>query len=219
MAAREAPQRRWPALLKRLGAGGYRAVAAARATLRPSRSSIGWSLAARPVPSGEEYSLGARLALEAVKVIEREHPHVVVEHVILLAPAVPVGLCEVEFGYGPAVRRQRFEVVMHSRNDTVLRRAFPPGQRLARRAQINGHREPSPRGQSAAVGYTGMPTSRWSGERESCGLRHGDYWHDGQVMNRVSKLFGETVPHAPAVHHMPMRTMVDRVLPSWTPPT
>lgn len=164
------------------------------------------------------HSLGARLALETVKQLERAHPHVRVGDVLLLAPAVPVGLCAVEAGYGPAVRRARKEVVMHSRNDSVLRRAFPIGQWLARHDPTGGNPEPHPGSHPEAVGYTGQPRPRWSGDRVSCGLRHGDYWNDNAVVGRISQLLGRSVARPLAERSPPKRGTPERSLPTWVAP-
>ncbi|MGR6962973.1 alpha/beta hydrolase [Geodermatophilus sp. URMC 61] len=153
------------------------------------------------------HSLGSRVALETIRALGG-HPKVRVENVLLLAAAVPAGLCEDPRRYGKSHAAK--EVVVHSRNDDVLRRSFPAGQWMARHMASRTRRDPDPGPLKEAVGYRGKPTTRWSGEPDSSGLRHGEYWTNEGVIDRIASLLGRRATRtlaerAPRTRETPQR--------------
>lgn len=136
------------------------------------------------------HSLGCRVALRCLKYL-RELGHaerrVRVTAACLLAGAVPEQTCRPDQTFGHALAQCR-EVVLHSGEDTVLRRSFPLGQ------AIYGESGP-------AIGSTGGPGGRWQ-ERRNTHLDHGDYWGDelvAQVVGQLLHLHGRVILPA---HHL-----------------
>lgn len=131
------------------------------------------------------HSLGSRVVLETLLLLRtRAIPRV--RRLVLMAAAVPLEMLEpggrfydlliALHGEGTTID------VLHSRADTVLHYAFPPGQSLA-----GGHE-----GSARALGRFGpsplMPGYRANiAEREIGGAAHGDYWgHSKTASSRVA---------------------------------
>jgi hypothetical protein len=145
------------------------------------------------------HSLGCRLVLEVLRTLDGQ-PGVIVNEVLLMAAAVPEGLCDKGSTYErPSTAMSRKDIALWSRNDEVLEGAFRKGQWMARR--FRG--EPSPgNGPNAteAVGFTGGPSGRWTSDVNS-GLRHGDYWSTRSSVDQIATLFTSfRRPERPAQH-------------------
>jgi pimeloyl-ACP methyl ester carboxylesterase len=128
------------------------------------------------------HSLGCRLVLEAARNL-RGNAKVRVDTILLMAAAVPEGLCEGDRAYTTPVARR--ELVLHSSADTVLRRWFRVGQRMAR---FRGELSPGPN--RGPVGLSGQPRARWNGQLDSCGLDHGEYWTAPYSIKHIANLYG-----------------------------
>lgn len=129
------------------------------------------------------HSLGGRVALAAASELRRRQPHQVeLEGLLLMAAAVPEGLCRPGHAYGQRVGAR--ETVLFSTADTILRRFYPVGQRAARLMGL----EPETHARGAAVGRMGTPVGRWHGEALQCGLGHSDYWHDQYSINHIEDM-------------------------------
>jgi pimeloyl-ACP methyl ester carboxylesterase len=120
------------------------------------------------------HSLGCRVTLETLLLL-RTRTLPVIGRVVLMAAAVPSEMLERDGRFYDLLTELAAEGtdirVLHSRQDTVLHYAFPPGQSLA------GGKEAS----SRALGRFGlspsMPGFRSTlTEREVAGAGHGDYW-------------------------------------------
>ena len=79
-----------------------------------------------------------------------------VDNLILMAAAVPEGLCAEGRIYSRSSARK--ETILHSQKDSVLSRWFPLGQAIARR--LKGELDPGPL--QTAVGLKGGPSGRWN---------------------------------------------------------
>ena len=140
-------------------------------------------------PKGEKmklqfvaHSLGCRLVLETLTRIQN-FEDIEVEDVLLLAAAVPSGLCMLDtkapFGKKIAVGH---EVILYSNKDLVLKWAFQPGQAIA-------FDLPEPfRSGSVAVGRYGNPFGRWSRQSEDTKLGHGDYWTHYRSIDKIADM-------------------------------
>ena len=120
------------------------------------------------------HSLGCRVALETLLFL-RTRTLPIIGRVVLMAAAVPSEMLERNgkfYGLLTELAAEGTNIrVLHSKQDTVLHYAFPPGQSLA------GAREASDR----ALGRFGpspwMPGFHSTlSEREIAGAAHGDYW-------------------------------------------
>jgi predicted alpha/beta hydrolase family esterase len=114
------------------------------------------------------HSLGCRLILETLKYLPATDDENPVSHVILMAAAVPVAHVYESGELLQSVKRADTRIVLHSTDDTVLRRYFRPGQLAAR----DGGLWPE------AVGLRGHAAAGlWSPlSRQMVGYDHGDYW-------------------------------------------
>lgn len=147
------------------------------------------------------HSLGCRVVLEAVTGLAG-NPRVRVGRVILMAAAVPEGLCH-KGGTLPGTTGPE-ELVLYSRADCVLKMVFPPGQWLAR----HPFNDPTPaRGKWRAVGYTGGPNGRWH-RAESSGYKHGGYWNSDESVRRIARLLDTKAPQV-----VPFRVVAARCSP------
>ena len=140
------------------------------------------------------HSLGCLVALELVRLLERCTGHDVLVHsMLLMAAAVPQGLCIT--GYDPYGHgRPQRDYVLHSGQDKVLRYTFRTGQRFAEYAG----RAPEPLIGGAyriAVGHDGGPTNRWT-PRPMTGHNHGDYWLSPTVHDQISEVTFQKAPMA-----------------------
>ena len=131
------------------------------------------------------HSLGCRVVLETLPLL-RSRTLPMIGRVLLMAAAVPSEMLE----YGGKFHGLLMELaaegttirVLHSKQDTVLHYAFPPGQSLAGGKEASsralGRFGPSP----LMPGYRGSLT-----EHEIAGAGHGDYWgHSKTPPSRVS---------------------------------
>jgi pimeloyl-ACP methyl ester carboxylesterase len=147
------------------------------------------------------HSLGCRLVLEAVRNL-RDSTKVRVEAILLMAAAVPEGLCEDGRAYAAPMAQR--EIVLHSSADTVLRRWFWIGQRLA---HLRGELSPGPN--RGAVGLSGHPRTRWNGELDSCGLDHGEYWTAPYSIEHIAELYGGSRERSLPRRRLPRRKVID----------
>jgi hypothetical protein len=149
------------------------------------------------------HSLGCKVVLEAAKCLHG-NARVVVRDVLLMAAAVPVGLCEPPRLY--AVKTAATQRVLWSQEDDVLGFKFRLGQMLARRMG-----DPPPGRNRAAVGRTGGPrfTGRWDASPQ-CDLRHGQYWDCEEPIYEIGRLIGAVTPQTIA-----KRKSITRTLPEW----
>ncbi len=123
------------------------------------------------------HSLGARVALESLALLDSSIRRRFVDHVILMAAAVPVVHCRPWARYG---RRNstRFEEIFFSPHDKILAKWFPRGQKLAG----DGGTAPE------AVGRRGRPDYRWDARRLSSRFGHGDYWGANETIRATAGL-------------------------------
>ena len=125
------------------------------------------------------HSLGCLVALETVRMVEASHPgSAVIDHVVLLAAAVPEVQCmpgDSEAIFYPS--RERREVAIFSHNDRALGVVYKLGLQ-----QYTGK-------QFDAVGKYGGPPRRWNATFHS-GLGHGDYWPSRWIAQQVAVEFG-----------------------------
>ncbi len=126
------------------------------------------------------HSLGSRVALTAATALAGD-PNVTVTEVVLLAAAVPEGLCEQSRAYSVRPRLRR-DSVMFSRADRALGRVFELGQWAARLRGLDI--DPGPN--RTAVGRSGRPVRRWHGDKYACGLSHGEYWTERPARDRIA---------------------------------
>lgn len=134
------------------------------------------------------HSLGCRVVLSAAAALKATES-VKIRHIVLMAAAVPEGLCEDGAPYGSDFVASQTATVIYSSSDGVLRKAFPLGQWAAR--HLINVPDTDPGINRNAVGYQGGPATRWSGEKASCGLDHGDYWQDSPNVGKLVPLFSE----------------------------
>lgn len=121
------------------------------------------------------HSLGCRVALRCLKYLRelRQSGQARVTATCLLAGAVPEKACVPGATFGNPLAGCD-EIVLHSTEDKVLRRAFPLGQAVY--------------GESGrATGATGGPDDRWR-QRRNTYLDHGDYWGNVLVAELVGQL-------------------------------
>jgi len=159
----------------------------------PVAAEAGWSLAtllASSVRANDRleiqfvgHSLGCKVVLEAAARLHG-NTRVDVRNVLLMAAAVPEGLCETPRLYH--VRTAATQSVLWSREDKTLRRVFRIGQLVARRFG-----EPPPGRNRQAVGLTGGPrfNGRWD-RRPRCNLDHKDYWVKDAAIREISMVLG-----------------------------
>ena len=133
------------------------------------------------------HSLGCRVVLSAAAAL-KDTDSVRIRHIVLMAAAVPEGLCEDSAPYGADHVASQTATVIYSSSDGVLRKAFPFGQWAAR--YLVNVPDTDPGINRNAVGYQGGPVTRWNGEKASCGLDHGDYWQDPGTVGKLVPLFG-----------------------------
>ena len=146
------------------------------------------------------HSLGCRLVLEAARNL-RDNARVHVKAILLMAAAVPEGLCEDDRPYAAPIAQ--YEVVLHSSADNTLRRWFWIGQLLAR---FRGELPPGPH--RGAVGLSGQPRKRWSGELDSCGLDHGEYWTAPYSIEHIADLYGGSWERPLPTRPLPRRKVI-----------
>jgi pimeloyl-ACP methyl ester carboxylesterase len=162
------------------------------------------------------HSLGCRVVLSALAAL-KDTESVNVRRVILMAAAVPEGLCEDSKLYGSGQIAGRGSTIIYSSSDRVLRRAFPLGQWAAR--HLIDIPDFDPGINRAAVGFDGGPADRWDGEFQSCGLDHGDYWNDPENVGKLVPLFGRPKDRQVKSHdRTAARPVPDRAVRTRRPP-
>lgn len=169
------------------------------ATLRTSRSPLQAEFVG--------HSLGCRVVLSALGQL-KTLPTVEVKRVILMAAAVPEGLCEPGMLYGPAGVTWP-EKVIFSDSDHVLRKYFRPGQWAAR--HLVSAPDANPGAGRAAVGLHGGPPKRWNGEDDSSHLDHGDYWVNAENVEKLVPLFTRLAARQPRSRRTAMRATPENI--------
>jgi pimeloyl-ACP methyl ester carboxylesterase len=147
------------------------------------------------------HSLGCRLVLSAVEKLKSSST-VKIDRVVLMAAAVPEGLCGPSKIYSPDGVTWP-ETVMFSSEDRVLRKFFRPGQWAAR--HLVDLPDVDPGVGRNAVGFGGGPPRRWLAEKESCGLDHGDYWVNQENVEKLVPLFTKSAPRRPKIRRPSVR--------------
>lgn len=150
------------------------------------------------------HSLGCRVVLSAARELSRDPQMVPVLRLLLMGAAVPEGDCEAPGPWREPLATDG-EVVLHSRDDVTLNRWFPVGEFLARRA--SGLKSS---GSDVAVGLTGGPSGRWSGEPKSYGLNHDDYPKHKSALRHVAAMFGPLTDRFPAELHCGERALEEQ---------
>jgi hypothetical protein len=135
------------------------------------------------------HSLGALVVLEAIKELRAKRGNVIVSDVLLMAAAVPEGLCTSGQIYGASFSPTTREVVLYSLADSVLKNFFEAGQEIARSY---------PRDRRLAVGRTGGPglhgtnglhvTNRWYRATHMADYQHGDYWQEPESVIEIAEV-------------------------------
>jgi hypothetical protein len=151
------------------------------------------------------HSLGCRVILEALWELRTGSSQVICTTALLMAAAVPEGLCDDEHRFaraiGTALLAQR-EEVLYSRNDCVLHMTFPGGQIAA---ELAGDDYPGP-GSRRAVGRGGGPSTRWSTTARTS-MGHGGYWLRAESLQHVAKVIGTPQRRVRASHSLPARCL------------
>jgi esterase/lipase superfamily enzyme len=145
------------------------------------------------------HSLGCRLILEMLKILENGPP-LNVEVVSLMAPAVPVELVDEGGDLASTVATPRRILKCHSHHDTVLAFAFPLGQLTAYRI---GKED---RLYQEALGLYGYPFI--VGMRVLTTNQHGEYWGDRAVAHECSKAIDSAFRPLPAPSEPETRSLL-----------
>ena len=145
------------------------------------------------------HSLGCRVVLSAINQLSENPQTVPVARMLLMGAAVPKGDCttpgqwrervsdlfDATFGWRVV---KNSDVVLHSRDDEILGGVlFRYGEYLARQQGLVSF------GPHEAVGLKGGPRDRWTGEADSCGLKHDQYPRHPLALRHVAALFGPLV--------------------------
>jgi hypothetical protein len=131
------------------------------------------------------HSLGCRLILEAAREIlikTKMAAHNRIAAMCLMAAAVPTEHVETGGRLYIAAELPMHRIVLYSRNDHILKYAFPTGQELAN----DGH-------WPEAVGLKGNPRIRWTATDETM-LGHSGYWDEPVTTPHILRLFGIQSP-------------------------
>lgn len=151
------------------------------------------------------HSLGCRVLLQALSYVADAHadgtPSAQVIMACLMAAAVPEGRCQ---GHNQPYRSDVIKPaihVMYSRDDCVLHRFFPLGQKV--KGEVMG----------PAVGYLGGPPERWTEPRRETGLGHGDYLTAPESAAAVAKMIDPTLPQTLAARKLPHERCLKK--PRW----
>ncbi len=126
------------------------------------------------------HSLGNRLLLNLLN-LPGLAPSIRVRSVTMMAPAVPVH--KVEFGgvLYKGCMIPAYTQVFHSRADTVLLWAFPPGETACGDGFF-----------PTAVGRLGAPAANWRAHYAFDSFAHGDYWRKPGPANLVLTALGRS---------------------------
>jgi predicted alpha/beta hydrolase family esterase len=152
------------------------------------------------------HSLGCRLILEAMAAMQSSRAERSrVPAILLMAGAVPVEHLRLSGNLDAAVRFPERRIALYSRRDTVLRWAFPEGQRLSGDGAYRAE----------ALGLNGAPRECWTA-RDQTMLKHGEYWASKSTTPNVVRLFGKSMPHAlPYTEIVPRTIASPSPLPEW----
>jgi Alpha/beta hydrolase family len=151
------------------------------------------------------HSLGCRLILEALRELRASSSPVICTKALLMAAAVPEGLCDDENRFTRAIGTTLLadrEEVLYSRNDCVLQTTFLGGQIAA---ELVGDDYPGP-GSRRAVGRGGGPAKRWTAAADTS-LGHGDYWLRAESLQHVAKVIGAPQRRVRASRSLPARCL------------
>jgi pimeloyl-ACP methyl ester carboxylesterase len=124
------------------------------------------------------HSLGCRVVLEALAQLHGAMDHIEVEDLLLMAAAVPAGLCTKPRAFSQWFSRWS-EQALYSSRDRVLQLFFMPGQAMAGDLPEDGRE---------AVGRCGKPIGRWRPITSDTHLGHGEYWRHKPTVARIGKL-------------------------------
>jgi pimeloyl-ACP methyl ester carboxylesterase len=135
------------------------------------------------------HSLGCLVVLETIATLaaSKSRP-LTVDGVLLMAAAVPQGLCKRDLGpYGQAWPLGADQRVLFSTSDTVLGRVFHMGQRAAEFVGLTQAPKMNSFAYRSAVGRDGGPQRRWSHLQSLSaeGYKHGDYWTKGESREEI----------------------------------
>jgi pimeloyl-ACP methyl ester carboxylesterase len=129
------------------------------------------------------HSLGSLVTLETLRLLRDEHANVIIEDVLLMAAAVPVGFCVQGESYGSAYSATTRETALYSLDDSVLKKFFQAGQEVADRF---------PERRRRAVGRTGGPDAgpggRWYSVAEMDEFDHGHYWRKPESIEKIAAI-------------------------------
>ena len=130
------------------------------------------------------HSLGNRLILELLDLLAASpaplgHP----AGACLMAAAVPVAMVQEGGRLLPGATLPGRTLTLYSRDDAVLRWAFPLGETAADEGFF-----------PTAVGRFGQPHGVWTERRELVGNNHGDYWPDPRAAVLIARVLGVAVP-------------------------
>lgn len=126
------------------------------------------------------HSLGCRLTLEFLSHLNRatRPPRLKKVIAILMAPAVPVELHDL---LESARSNADSLIILHSKDDKVLKRWFRLGQTVAREGRF-----------PEAIGFAGNPHNPpWSYHRRMQGYDHGDYWTGQPTADVIGEQLGK----------------------------
>ncbi len=121
------------------------------------------------------HSLGCRLLLEALKTTKKDNK---IWDIILMAAAVPVDLVKQGELLNLQKNTRENYHILYSKNDLVLRIAFPAGQRLAGEASWE------------AVGFKGNPNPGTWSKRKEMNYDHSDYWPGEEAAQWITLQLG-----------------------------
>lgn len=156
------------------------------------------------------HSLGALVTLESLRLLRDARLDIVIDHVLLMAAAVPEGFCTSGETYGDAFSAATREMVLYSLDDPVLKKYFQVGQEIALRF---------PEQRQRAVGRTGGPGAgpgrRWYTNAHMDGFEHGDYWRKPESVDEIAAIL-PTLENAalPLEGALPQSALPKDVLPS-----
>jgi hypothetical protein len=161
------------------------------------------------------HSLGCRLTLDLLALLERARPsvNVVIGKVTLMAAAVPVAHVQADGDLRAGLSRAGGVGVLHSTSDPVLHYAFPAGQTAAHDGFF-----------PTAVGRYGDPLGAWVLSRamshDGKGYGHSDYWPGAESVRQVAAFLGFAVASETPVSSLGWRslpqpnTIASRTLPT-----
>lgn len=137
------------------------------------------------------HSLGCRLVLETLRLLDGD-ASVTVESVLLMAAAVPWGMCDPYEGlYRKKVAEH--EDIAYSPVDAILGLFFVPGEAFESRLAPSG---------LTAVGLRGLPPNRWTSSKRLF-LNHGRYWTSKKSFELMKPVYGTRSAPIPSPEIVP----------------